>query len=279
MKSRRIPRSTACLIALTVLVVGVGAAVGVMTPAGSAAGAAIPNNTSPPTITGKNEVGATLTGRRGTWSGTAPLSFEYSWRRCDDTGGSCSAISGATDQTYTLKRVDLGNTLRFRVIARNSEGSDTRVSVPSAVVKEAAPAPAPSPAPAPTGCGKGPSVGDFSPPARLLIDQIQISPSAITRGVRTVTVRAHVTSSCGGPVQGAMVYGTAVPYGQFAIPNEQPTGTDGWTSLQFPRLRGFPVNSRQGLLVMFLRARKPGENLLSGISTRRLVSFRVSAAR
>ena len=102
-----------------------------------------------------------------------------------------------------------------------------------------------------------------------------MSPSTITFGTRSVTGRFHV-SACGGSVEGALVYVTAVPYGQFAIPNEQATGSDGWATLQFNALGGFPVSSKQQLLVMFVRARKNGENLLGGISTRRLVSFRVT---
>ena len=90
-------------------------------------------------------------------------------------------------------------------------------------------------------------------------------------------MRFHV-SACGGSVEGALVYATAVPDGQFAVPNEQPTGSDGWATLQFSApMAGYPASSKQqALLVMFARARKAGENILGGISTRRLVSFHVT---
>ncbi|MEO5633271.1 hypothetical protein [Gaiella sp.] len=79
-----------------------------------------------------------------------------------------------------------------------------------------------------------------------------------------------------GKHDGGDVYVTAVPYNQFSIPNEQATGSDGWTTLEFRQVGGFPASQKQTLLVMFARARKTGENLLGGISTRRLVSFRVT---
>jgi len=231
-------------------------------------------NTSPPTITGTAQEGQKLVGHRGQWSGS-PTDYNDFWVRCDQDGGSCANISGAHDRTgYVLKSVDVGNTIRFKVQAKNADGSRFASSVPSAVVTAATKAPPP----VSDGCSKHGGtlpVTAVSPPARLQIDQTQITPSTITYHTRSVTARFHV-SACSGSVSGALVYTTAVPYGQFAIPNEQTTGSDGWATLQFSALAGYPASSKQKLLVMFVRARKPGESLLGGISTRRLVSFHVT---
>jgi hypothetical protein len=232
----------------------------------------VPKSTSPPTISGTPQVGQTLTANKGTWAGTQPISYSYSWRRCDKNGGSCSVISGATNPTYTIPSIDAGATLRIRVTATNARGSTSATSVPTAVITTAPPPSAPG---CPTGSGPI-QVTAVTPPARLLIDQQQARPSVIHRGAQTIILRYHV-SACGGrSVQGALVYATAVPFAQLSIPGEQPTGSNGFAELSFRTLAGFPASQHQQLLAIFVRARKSGEDLLGGISTRRLFSVPVS---
>ena len=244
------------------------AAVAGLAETGGAAPQAPPVNQSPPAISGTAQEGSTLTTSNGNWSGT-PTSFIYQWRRCDADGGSCSNIGGATEKTYVLKKVDVDNTIRSRVTARNADGGTQATSVPTAVVK-AAPA-------APSGCdGNAPiPIASVSLPNRLLIDGQQISPGVVLRSTPTITVRFRVVCK-GKPVQGAIVYGEAVPFNQFSAPAEQPTGADGWATLTMNRAAGFPAARSQALLVVFARARKAGEDILGGVSTRRLVSFPVN---
>jgi len=258
---------------------------------GSARTTAAPNNTAPPTISGKPQVGELLKADNGTWSGTAPFTYTYQWRVCGTDGGACRDIPGATGNEYSLKAADQGNTIRVQVTAKNSDGSDTATSVPTALIAAAggtatttttSPTTTTSAGASTNGCPKmaagasSVSVSDVSAPARLQINQMQASPGTITLGTSTFTVKFHVSDTCGSPVKGAQVYATGVPYNMVSIPAQQTTDDNGWVSLQFRTLRGFPATPRQHLLVMFVRASKPGDPVLAGVSTRRLVSFRVN---
>jgi hypothetical protein len=93
-----------------------------------------PANTSPPTISGTAQVGQTLTASPGSWTGAQPITYAYQWQRCDSSGASCSAISGATQPAYTVVSHDLDSTLVVVVTASNSSGSATASSAPTAVV-------------------------------------------------------------------------------------------------------------------------------------------------
>jgi hypothetical protein len=241
---------------------------------GGAARTVAPDNTSPPTISGTPEEGSTLHGTRGTWT-NSPTDYNYYWLRCDKTGGSCANIDGAGGQrSYKLTSADVGNTVRFRVRATNGTGSTNATSVPTAVIQKAA---TPTP-PRPTGCpanGNPDQVSQMSLPAKLVVDQFQSQPAQLDGGTQSFVLRVHVTSTCGGPVQGALVYGTPTPFNQFGE-TQSNTGSDGWATLTFSRQPNFPVNGKQQILAMFLRASKPGENVLTGITGYRLVNVNVS---
>jgi hypothetical protein len=237
---------------------------------GNAAIAVKPTNQTAPTIAGTPQEGATLTAGNGTWSGTTPITFTYQWDRCDTSGKNCNAITGQTQNTYTVQHADVGNTLIVIVTGMNSDGNDSEGSNATAVVTAAA---------GPTGCPSGTGaiqIADLTSPAHLLIGGGSVTPSPVTRTSGTIQVHFTVTACGGRPVQGALVYVTAVPFSQFSIPPEATTGADGSAVLSMNELRNFPASSKQQLLVMFVRARKSGEDLLGGISARRLVSFRVN---
>ena len=121
------------------------------------------------------------------------------------------------------------------------------------------------------------AVADVAAPARLQVDQFRlVNGSVITRSMTQFGVVFHVSDTCGQPVSGALVYVNAVPYNQLTTPPEATTDAAGNVTLNFTRKLGFPAKADQQLLVLFVRARKSGDPILAGISTRRLVSLQVN---
>ncbi len=238
------------------------------------ANSAPPKNTTAPTLSGTPQEGQTLTANPGSYSGSTPITYQFQYRRCDKNGGSCSNSGGTTTQTtYKLTSADVGNTVRVNVIATNKDGTITTASAPTAVIAVIAAPPVTNGCPSGSG---GIDISKLSLPARLAIDGQQASPSVIRRSTSDLTLRFHV-SACGGrPVQGALVYATAVPFEQFNVPPEGSSGSDGWATLTLHKASRFPASSREQLLAVFVRVRKSGESLIGGISTRLLVSFPVS---
>ena len=233
-----------------------------------------PSNTGPPVVSGTPAIGKELTTSNGTWSGTTPLSFSYQWRRCDTTGGSCANISNATDNTYKPQTADGSHTLRAVVTAKNNDGSDNATSVPTAVV--------PATPVSNNGCPADKSlktapIAQLAPPARLQIVSFDVLSGPINKNTNSFTMKVRVGSTCSVNIKGASVYVTAVPYNQFSIPAEELTGDDGTTTLVFHRDANFPASSKQQQLTLFIRATKPGEDPLAGVSTRRLVAVDFSS--
>jgi len=111
--------------------------------ASSAATTVAPSNVTEPRITGEPRVGQVQRATRGTWTGTAPISYEYRWYRCDGQGApdasDCDRISNASDNTYVARQGDAGFRLRVQVIGRNADGQDTATSNPTAEITSAGP--------------------------------------------------------------------------------------------------------------------------------------------
>ena len=226
------------------------------TPVLTASGAA-PADVARPTIVGDPRDGVTLTATPGTWTGTQPLSYSFQWNRCDQNGAACGAVAGANGSTYAVSAIDVGHTLRVHVTVKNAKGTSAADSNPSAIV-----------APAKAG-GAAVSISTISLPDRLVIDGVKFSPSPIrTRGA--VVARFHVSDLRGFSVQGALVYPLGLPYGWVRNAPEVATDSSGWATVTLQPTAKMPL-TRGGALVVFVRARKPGENLLAGVSSRRLV--------
>jgi hypothetical protein len=227
----------------------------------------VPAVSVPPSIAGTAQLGQTLIASPGTWTGTQPITFAYQWLRCDANGGGCGNIGGANASSYLLASADVGHAIRVRVTAKNAFGATSAVSVPTAAVSGTA-----------NGCPIGVKVAPVTavvPPARLVIDTMQFTPVVLRRSSNALVAKFLIHNTCNQPVQGALVYATAVPYNQLDQPPEATSGADGWATLTFRTTGGFPVSKVQQLMTLFVRARKPGESVLAGISTRRLVSLHV----
>lgn len=230
-----------------------------------------PANTAPPVISGSPTEGQTLTAANGTWSGTAPITYAYQWQRCDTNGASCAAIAGATGQAYKLTAADVGRTIRAAVTASNQAGNAQAVSVPTAVV-------APAAAPGPEGQIKLPNgktsipVSSVVLPARLIVDGVQFTPNPVRSRRTTITLRVHVSDTRGFVVRGAPVFARSTPLVTRSV-GEQMTDTNGNATITLTPRANFPL--KRGYNVQFfVRARKPGDNVLGGVSTRRLTQVR-----
>ena len=253
---RRTILSTALASTLVVL-----AAVAGLAEVADSAPQAAPSNQSPPAVSGTPEEGKTLTTSDGTWTGTAPITFAYSWRRCDEDGGSCSQIGGATSKTYVLRegrrrqhdplprdgaerrRLDRGD------VGSVGRDPDRPRSACDRLQRQRAD-------PDRERLAAGPAAH------RRPVDQLRRSSAARRSRSRSASASPARASPCrvrcSTPTRSRS---TSSP-----TPAEQPTGADGFATLTMNRAAGYPATSRQQLLVD-LRPRPQGRR---GRARRRL---------
>jgi hypothetical protein len=218
----------------------------------------VPQSVQPPTITGPAVVGGTLNASQGVWTG-APDSYGFFWLQCDATGANC-ADTGARGRTYGVRQVDTG---RVQVQARNPRGRTDAVSAQTRVVDAG-------------GTGPGPAVpvASVALPDRLVISRVSFTPSAIANRRQLVTMRVQVTDTRNRLVTGAPVLATGIPFGRVTPTPETVTNANGVATIVFRATRRLALR-RGASVVFFLRARKPGENPLAGVTARRLVQVTV----
>jgi hypothetical protein len=232
------------------------------------AGPAAPDNTEAPAVVGTEQDGQLLAAKDGEWAGTNPMTFTYQWQRCNAAGAGCADIGGATAKIYRAATADVGNRLRVQVTARNAAGSRTATSQPSSAVAR------------PTGAQRL-ADGRFSIPVtsvnmpdRLVISGVEFAPTVL-RSRRPFTGRFRVTDTRGYVVRDAIMLVTGVPLGWITQPPEVKTNAEGLVTIRLQPTR-FLRLVRGGSMVMFLRARKEGDSVLAGVSSRRLVRVRTA---
>ncbi|HET7138273.1 MAG TPA: hypothetical protein VFI04_07940 [Gaiellaceae bacterium] len=218
-----------------------------------------------PAISGTTSVGQKLTTSNGDWQSSSTISsYTYTWGRCDSAGNNCAAISGASSNAYTLTTADVGHTIRAYVTAKNSSGTTTQQSSQTAVVVAAYPT------------GKQVAANLVTLPNRLIVDNVRYSANPIVSRTTATVMQVHVADSHQNSVQNAAVFVEGLPYSRVAPMSEVHTDANGWANVKLQPSKFFP---RKGYLVLFVRARVEGQDLLAGTSTRRLVQVNIAPPR
>jgi hypothetical protein len=205
-----------------------------------------------PVISGSPAVGATLSVSPGTWVSSSPITYTYQWTRCQAGGPACTPIANAKRPTYTVTPADSDQQLFVQIKAISAQAS---VFANSARTQKI------------VGTGTI-AAASVVLPNRLVISDVKFTPSSISSRAPFIA-RFRVMAS-GRPVQGALVYALGIPYSWVAGGREVVTDADGWATMQITPTARLPLE-RGNALVMFVRARKAGDNILAGVSTRRLV--------
>jgi hypothetical protein len=246
---------------------------------GGGSGSGPPVNASAPVVSGSAVQGQVLTATTGTWTGKTPITFTNQWYRCDANSANCAAIAGETGPTRTVDAGDVGSRLKVRITATNSLGAAAADSTTTAIVTGSG---TPPPTNLPPGAIKLPN-GKYSIPVtsvpsdqRLVIDSVRFTPNPVRSRSEPITIRVHVVDTRGYWVRDALVFVRSVPI-LTSTPPEALTAQNGAVVFQVLPRSDFPL--RNGYNVQFfIRARKGGEDVLAGVSSRRLVQVKTASS-
>lgn len=261
----RLSVKASLLAAITLASIGGGAVV-VASGSASPANPQPPANTVVPTVTGL-QVGQTLTASPGTWSGMAPIAYFYDWHR--SSGSGWSTIAGAAGPTYTLTDADIGHNVFVQVKAVNPDGELWVNSIPTSFVT----GPTAGSSIALPGGQTSVLIDNVALPDRLVVDSATFAPTSLKAG-GSATVKVVVLDTLDHPVRGALVQIVGLPFGSINQPAETPTGPDGSLSIALTGTAQL-AHTPGGAIALSIRARKPGENPLAGVTAQRLVQLRI----
>jgi parallel beta-helix repeat protein len=124
------PTTTTSTVTTTATTTGASTTPGPPPPASPGAP---PTTTQPPSISGGEAVGETLTATSGTWVNAS--GYSMTWLRCRSAGDGCTPIAGANAPTYRLVSSDRRARIRVTVIAENPVGSTTATSTATGRIK------------------------------------------------------------------------------------------------------------------------------------------------
>jgi hypothetical protein len=215
-----------------------------------------PVELSAPEVKGQALVGETLTATTGTWKGNQPISYQFKWQTCNAAVTSCPN-NGHTGNTYTVRTADLGERLRVKVVAKNSQGQTASLSDPTAIVKESG------------GGGSSVNVSSLQAGDRLVVESVHFSPNPVTSRSTPIQVNITITDQKGKPVRGAFVSMVSTPV-VTSSPTPAQTDSNGTVAYTIHPESDFPI--KNGYSVQFyVKGYRQGDPTLSGVSGGRLV--------
>ena len=101
-----------------------------------------PSTITPPSVPASVNRSSSVTGSQGTFGGSKPFTYTYSWYACvgavassPDVAGGCTVIAGATALKYKVAATLVGKFLVLRVTVTNAHGNVTISSASSGAVR------------------------------------------------------------------------------------------------------------------------------------------------